>query len=85
MAATGFAVDLDNDESSVSKSGNEYTVTHGLASQDLIVQVVDISAGTPTYDTVHVDITRPNASTIKVTFASSVTDDDYRVLITKVM
>ena len=85
LAATGFAVDLDNDEGSVSKSGNEYTVTHGLASQDLIVQVVDISAGTPTYDTVHVDITRPNASTIKVTFASSVTDDDYRVLITKVM
>ena len=85
LAATGFAVDLDASESAVTKSSNTYTVTHGLASQDLIVQVVDISAGTPTFDTVHVDITRPNTSTIKVEFAGSVTDDDYRVLITKVM
>tara|TARA_A100001201_G_scaffold56134_2_gene54517 strand:+ start:943 stop:2778 length:1836 start_codon:yes stop_codon:yes gene_type:complete len=85
LAATGFAVDLDASESAVTKDSNTYTVTHGLASQDLIVQVVDISAGTPTFDTVHVDITRPNTSTIKVEFAGSVTDDDYRVLITKVM
>ena len=85
LAATGFAVDLDANESAVTKSSNTYTVTHGLASQDLIVQVVDISAGTPTFDTVHVDITRPDTSTIKVEFAGSVTDDDYRVLITKVM
>ena len=85
LAATGFAVDLAASESAVTKSSNTYTVTHGLASQDLIVQVVDISAGTPTFDTVHVDITRPNTSTIKVEFAGSVTDDDYRVLITKVM
>jgi len=85
LAATGFAVDLDANEGTVSKSSNTYTVTHGLASQDLIVQVVDISAGTPAYDTVLCDITRPNSSTITVAFASSVTDDDYRVLIQKVM
>ena len=85
IAATGFAVDLNATEGSVEKTSNTYTVTHGLASQDLIVQVVDISAGTPTFDTVHVDITRPNTSTITVAFASSVTDDDYRVLIQKVM
>jgi len=85
LAATGFAVDLDANESAVTKASNTYTVTHGLASQDLIVQVVDISAGTPTFDTVHADITRPDTSTIKVEFAGTVTDDDYRVLITKVM
>jgi hypothetical protein len=85
IAATGFAVDLDAGESSVTKSSNTYTVTHGLASFDVIVQVVDISAGTPTYDTVHVDITRPTNGTVEVAFASSVTDDDYRVLIQKVM
>lgn len=85
IAATGFAVDLDANEGTVTKSGNTYTVTHGLASQDLIVQVVDISAGTPTFDTVHADITRPTAATVKVAFASTVTDDDYRVLIQKVM
>ena len=85
IAATGFAVDLDAGESSVTKSSNTYTVTHGLASFDVIVQVVDISAGTPTYDTVHVDITRPTNGTVEVAFASSVTDDDYRVLIHKVM
>ena len=85
LAATGFAVNLDANESAVSKSSNTYTVTHGLASFDVIVQVVDISAGTPTYDTVLCDITRPTNGTIKVAFASSVTDDDYRVLIHKVM
>ena len=85
LAATGFAVDLDANESAVTKSGNTYSVQHGLASFDLIVQVVDISAGTPTYDTVLCDITRPTNGIVKVAFASSVTDDDYRVLIHKVM
>lgn len=85
LAATGFAVDLDANEGTVSKSGNTYSVTHGLNSQDLIVQVVDISAGTPTYDTVLCDITRPSSGIVKVAFADSVTDDDYRVLIQKIM
>ena len=85
LAATGFAVDLDAGESAVTKSGNTYTVDHQLNSFDVLVQVVDISAGTPTYDTVHVDITRTDVDTVKVAFASSVTDDDYRVLIHKVM
>ena len=85
LAATGFAVDLDAGESAVTKSSNTYTVDHQLNSFDVIVQVVDISAGTPTYDTVHVDITRTDVDTVKVAFASSVTDDDYRVLIHKVM
>ena len=86
IGGTGFAVDLDAaGESAVEKTSNTYTVTHGLNSQDLVVQVVDISAGSPTFDTVHVDITRPNATTITVAFAGSVTDDDYRVLIHKIM
>lgn len=75
-----FQVALNAAQSSVTKTGNEYTVTHGLASRNLIVQVMD----TTDYATVHVDVTRPTTSTIKVSFAATVTDGDYHVMITKV-
>ena len=75
-----FQVALNAAQSSVTKTGNEYTVTHGLASRNLIVQVMD----TTDYATVHVDVTRPTTGTIKVSFAASVTDGDYHVMITKV-
>ena len=78
--AISFQVALDAAESSVTKSTNTYTVTHGLASQNLIVQVMDRT----NYATVHVDVTRPNTSTIQVSFAAAVTDGDYHVMITKV-
>lgn len=78
--ANSFQVALDAAESAVTKSTNVYTVTHGLASQNLIVQVMD----TVDYATVYVDVTRPTTSAIKVSFAASVTDGDYHVMITKV-
>lgn len=83
VGGTTFKVDLDDSESSVSKSLNTYTVTHNLGTKDVIVQVVDIS-GTPTYETVFTENQRPTTDTVTVSFASSVTDGDYRVLISQV-
>lgn len=79
-----LAVDLDATESAVTKAINTYTVTHTLNSQSLMVQVLDVSGATPTYDTVFVDVARPTTSTVTVAFANSVTDGDYRVLIKKI-
>jgi hypothetical protein len=71
-------VELADSESSVAKTSNTYTVTHGLGSTDVIVQV--IRAGTP-YDTVFVDVERLSTSTVKISFAAAVTDGDYKVLV----
>lgn len=85
IGGTSFKVDLDAaGEASVSKTSNTYTVTHNLGTKDVIIQVVDISDGTPTYETVFTENQRPTVNTVTVAFASSVTDDDYRVLISQV-
>ncbi|QDP52688.1 MAG: hypothetical protein GOVbin3171_49 [Prokaryotic dsDNA virus sp.] len=86
ISKTNFAVVLQASESSVAKSSNTYTVTHGLNTRDVIVQVYDIygDGSTITYDTVHVDVERATVNTIKVLFAASVTDAHFKVLITKV-
>lgn len=68
---------------SVAKSGNTYTVTHGLNSTDLIVQLIDVSTGGDS-ETVFAEIKRPTASTITVAFGISVTDGDYRILVTQI-
>ena len=85
IGGTSFKVDLDAaGETSVSKTSNTYTVTHNLGTKDVIIQVVDISDGTPTYETVFTENQRPTVNTVTVAFASSVADDDYRVLISQV-
>lgn len=84
VGGTTFKVNLDAAESSVSKTGNTYTVTHSLGTKDVIVQVVDVSGGVPTYETVFTENQRPTDDTVTVSFASSVTDGDYRVLISQV-
>jgi hypothetical protein len=85
IGGTSFKVDLDaTGEASVSKTSNTYTVTHNLGTKDVIIQVVDISDGTPTYETVFTENQRPTVNTVTVAFASSVADDDYRVLISQV-
>jgi hypothetical protein len=85
IGGTSFKVDLDAaGEASVSRTSNTYTVTHNLGTKDVIIQVVDISDGTPTYETVFTENQRPTVNTVTVAFASSVTDDDYRVLISQV-
>ena len=64
---------LDPSQDSISKTGNAYTITHDYNTQKIIVQIVDSS----TFETVNVDVTRPTTSTVKVTFANTVTDGDY--------
>lgn len=71
-------VALAASESSVTKTGNTYTVTHNLGTRDVLVQVTRVA--TP-YDTVYVDVERLLTSTVKISFAAAVTDDDYKVLV----
>lgn len=84
VGGTTFKVDLDAAESSVSKATNRYTVTHSLGTKDVIIQVVDISDSTPTYETVFTENQRPTTNTVTIAFANTVTDGHYRVLISRV-
>tara|TARA_R100000654_G_scaffold35122_1_gene60499 strand:+ start:1420 stop:2310 length:891 start_codon:yes stop_codon:yes gene_type:complete len=80
-AARSFAVNLEASNSAVTKSTNTYTVTHGLATRDVVAQVYETASP---YETVQVDIARATTGTITVAFADTVTDGAYRVLITKI-
>lgn len=80
-AARSFAVNLEASNSAVAKSTNTYTVTHGLATRDVMAQVYETASP---YETVQVDIARASTGTITVAFSDTVTDGDYRVLITKI-
>jgi len=84
VGGTTFKVDLNVSESSVSKSVNTYTVTHSLGTKDVLVQVVDISDASPTHETVFTENQRPTTNTVTIAFANTVTDGDYRVLISQV-
>lgn len=68
---------LDTAQGAVTKTSNTYTVTHNLGTKAVSVQVVDYS----TQETVHVDVARPTNNTITVTFASTVVDNDYYVIL----
>jgi hypothetical protein len=84
VGGTTFKVDLNVSESSVGKAGNTYTVTHSLGTKDVLVQVVDISDASPTHETVFTENQRPTTNTVTIAFANTVTDGDYRVLISQV-
>jgi len=64
----------------ITKSTNTYTVDHRLGTRDVACQVYHTS----NYDTVHVDVTRAAVNTVEVAFGQSVTDGDYKILITKI-
>lgn len=68
---------LDTAQGAVTKSTNTYTVTHNLGTKAISVQVIDYS----TQETVFVDVARPTVNTITVTFASTVVDNDYYVIL----
>jgi len=63
------AVNRDN----VSKSGNTFTVTHGLGSKLVNVQVVDATD----YETVFVEVARTTTNAVEVRFGSTVSNGDY--------
>ena len=54
-----------------------YTVTHGLGTTDVIVQLFDVSSG----ETVYADVERSGVNAIEVSFGAAPTSNDVRVLI----
>ena len=84
VGGTTFKVTLAASSSFVSKASNTYTVTHSLGTKDVIIQVIDVSGGSPTYETVFTENQRPTDDTVTIAFANTVTDGDYRVLISQV-
>jgi len=75
-----YSVILDPGRTNVSKTGNVYTVAHGLATKLVMVQVVDAT----TYETVFVEITRPSTTQVKVHFADTVSNGDYICMVSAV-
>ncbi len=68
---------LDAAQGNVSKTGNAYTVTHNLGTKAVMAEVISYA----TQETVVVDITRPTANTVVVTFGGTVTDNAYYVVL----
>jgi hypothetical protein len=61
-------------------SATSYTVTHNLGSQDVIVQLYDVSS----LDTVFADVVRTSTSVVTIDFSSAPTANDIRVLVSKI-
>ena len=62
-------------------TNTSYTITHGLGTRDVIIQLYDASS----YDTVFADVVRTNTTQATISFASAPTTNDVRVLVTKVV
>lgn len=75
-----YSVVLDTGRTNVSKTGNVYTVAHGLGTKLVMVQVVDAT----TYETVMVEVTRPSTTQVKVHFANTVSNGDYICMVSAV-
>lgn len=58
-------------------SNTTYTVTHGLGTLDVVVQLYDVSSG----DTVYADVVRSSTTVIEITFGSAPASNDIRVLV----
>ena len=83
LQSRSFAALLDNSVSGVSKSSNTFTVTHGLSTRDVMIQVYE--AASP-YENIQVDIARSTSNTndITIDFAADPGNGNYRVLVTKI-
>jgi len=81
-----LTVELDANESVVTKSGNVYTVTHSFGTRNVLCQVIEDNSNSTdgSYQTVMVDVDRASDSTVEVDFGQSVTDGHYRILIHKI-
>tara|TARA_R100000231_G_scaffold2421_2_gene4290 strand:+ start:402 stop:1895 length:1494 start_codon:yes stop_codon:yes gene_type:complete len=81
-----LTVELDANESVVTKSGNVYTVTHNFGTRSVLCQVIEDNSNSTdgSYQTVMVDVDRVSDSAVEVDFGQSVTDGHYRILIHKI-
>ncbi|MDA7909228.1 hypothetical protein N9B68_01900 [bacterium] len=61
-------------------SATSIAVTHGLGSQDVIVQLYDTSS----LDTVYADVVRTSVNVVTITFSIAPTSNDIRVLVSKI-
>ena len=61
-------------------SDTSYVVTHNLGTRDVVVQLYDNSS----YDTVYAEVSRNSTSQVTISFTTAPTNNDIRVLITKV-
>jgi len=76
---------LNNSVSGVASSDNiTYTVTHGLDSRNVMVEVIRNGANSGDFQTVYTDIKRNGDDTITVVFGSARTAGDYTVMIQKI-
>lgn len=75
-----YSVLLNPARTNVAKTGNAYTVTHGLGTKLVQVSILDAT----THETVFVDIARPGVNTVTVSFAAAVADSAYYCLVSKV-
>ena len=75
-----YSVVLDPGRTNVSKTGNVYTVAHGLGTKLVMVEVVDATS----YETVMVEVTRTSTTQVKVHFAQTVSNGDYICMVSAV-
>ena len=61
-------------------SATSIAVTHGLGTQDVIVQLYDTSS----LDTVYADVVRTSVNVVTITFSIAPTSNDIRVLVSKI-
>lgn len=71
LAPQGFAADIGNGVSTT------ITVTHGLSTFDVIVQVYKNS----TFETVYADVVRSAEDDVQITFGAAPASNEYRVLV----
>ena len=65
-------------------SDTTINVDHNLGTRDVIVQLYDISGGTPTYATINADIRRSTVNRVQVITNTAITTNGARIIITKV-
>jgi hypothetical protein len=81
MGVGNFSVLLNSStRATVSLSGATYTVTHGLGTKYVMVEIVDSS----TFETIMVEVARPTTNTVTVAFASAPTQGAYVCMVSKV-
>ena len=71
LAPQGFAADIGNGVSTT------ITVSHGLSTFDVIVQVYKNS----TFETVYADVVRSAEDDVQITFGAAPASNEYRVLV----